>query len=184
MLEDQRSEARHFELVTDLRCLVARETEEDQRRAIGTGFVMPFHGQNLGGWCSSVLSPWASPARICIGVTIAAIHIAIENILRAPALVRSRSKCQAPTTANHERRRQIGCDHGVDEAIWKARSEDDRDRDPAGTNWSFALIAQSAGVCIQLFRQRSRLPRSASRARPCRLRRNEDPSRPCSCRTA
>ena len=38
-----------------------------------------------------------SPARICTGATSAAIHIAIENILRAWALVRSFSRCQAPT---------------------------------------------------------------------------------------
>jgi len=49
------------------------------------------------GWCSSVLSPWKSPVTICSGATIAAIHIAIENISRAAGLAASRSRCRAPT---------------------------------------------------------------------------------------
>ena len=38
------------------------------------------------GWCSSVLRPCWSPAKIWIGATISAIHSAIENIVRALAL--------------------------------------------------------------------------------------------------
>ena len=49
------------------------------------------------GWCSSVLSPCRSPAKIWIGVTITAIHIAMENIRRASAFMRSRSRCMAAT---------------------------------------------------------------------------------------
>ena len=67
-----------------------------------------------------------SPAKIWIGATSAAIHIAIENILRAPGLARSFSRCHAPTPPTTKRRRQIGGDHGVDEAIGKAGVEDDR----------------------------------------------------------
>ncbi len=51
----------------------------------------------LAGWYCSVLIPWVSPARIWIGATIAAIHIAIENIVRTASVgarcrARSRSR--------------------------------------------------------------------------------------------
>ena len=46
---------------------------------------------------ASVFRPWASPATACNGATIAAIHIAIENILRLGASQWPRSRCQAPT---------------------------------------------------------------------------------------
>ena len=51
----------------------------------------------LAGWCSSVLSPWKSPARICAGAAISAIHMAIENITRALRFAASPSRCQAAT---------------------------------------------------------------------------------------
>ncbi len=51
----------------------------------------------LAGWCSSVLSPCRSPAKIWIGVTSAAIHIAIENMIRAWRSPSRRSRCSAPT---------------------------------------------------------------------------------------
>ncbi len=46
----------------------------------------------LAGWCSSVLRPCWSPAKIWIGATMAAIHMAIENITRAPSLRLLRSR--------------------------------------------------------------------------------------------
>jgi len=49
---------------------------------------MTFHRHDFAGWCSWVLSPWASPARICNGATSAAITFAMENIVRRPALLR------------------------------------------------------------------------------------------------
>ena len=49
------------------------------------------------GWCSSVLRPCWSPATIWIGATMVAIHIAMENITRAPAWCGSRSRWNAPT---------------------------------------------------------------------------------------
>ena len=49
------------------------------------------------GWYSSVLRPCASPARIWIGATSAAIHIAIENIVRDSTLSLSRSRWKAAT---------------------------------------------------------------------------------------
>ena len=51
----------------------------------------------LAGWYSSVLRPCWSPATIWIGATSAAIHMAMENITRAGALARSRSRWKAPT---------------------------------------------------------------------------------------
>ena len=44
------------------------------------------------GWCSSVLRPCWSPAKIWIGATSVAIHIAIENMTRGPARCGSRSR--------------------------------------------------------------------------------------------
>ena len=115
----------------------------------------PSIAMTLAGWCSSVLRPCASPATIWIGATSAAIHIAIENAVRALRRRRGRlSRCHAPTAADDQRGRQIGGDDGVDQAIGEAGVEDDRPPAPAGTNWPCALIAQPAGVCIQLLTDR------------------------------
>jgi hypothetical protein len=46
----------------------------------------PSIAMTLTGWCSSVLRPCMSPAKIWIGVTIAAIHMAIENMVRTASL--------------------------------------------------------------------------------------------------
>ena len=67
-----------------------------------------------------------SPATICSGATSAAIHIAIENMIRARWLRWSRSRCSAPTAADDEGRRQIGRQHHVHEAIGEGRVEDHR----------------------------------------------------------
>ena len=67
-----------------------------------------------------------SPAKIWIGVTISAIHIAIENMIARRGCPVLRSRCQAPTAADHEGRRQVGRQHHVHEPVGEGRVEDDR----------------------------------------------------------
>ena len=61
------------------------------------GSQSPSMAATFMGWCSSVFSPCRSPMPICSGATIAAIHIAIENIVRTAGVARPRSRCQAAT---------------------------------------------------------------------------------------
>ena len=65
------------------------------------------------------------------------------------------SRCQAPTAADREGGGQIGGDHGVDEAVGKARVEDDRQPavGRAGTG-RWRRSRSRSGVCIQLLTDR------------------------------
>ena len=78
----------------------------------------------------------------------AAIHSAIENITRAAAVARCRAADATRRPRRPRRRREIGGDHHMDEAVGEGRIEDDRppvDRNepPVGASCS------RAGVCIQ-----------------------------------
>ena len=92
-----------------------RAIKQNRRRAASC-LEMAFHGGNLAGWCSSVLSPCASPATICIRATIA-IRIAMENMMRAARFFRSRSN--AAHGPNGKGGGRAGRQHHVDETIWK-----------------------------------------------------------------
>jgi hypothetical protein len=62
---------------------------------------MPFHRRDLRRLMLERVEPWVSPAKIWTGATSAAIHIAIENILRAcvTGVAQQMPAPTAPTTS-------------------------------------------------------------------------------------
>ena len=126
MLEDQRSQIGDFDLAVDHRILVAREAEKDERSALGAGLIMTFHRENF---CRLMLK------------RVEAVLIARENLDRrhkrrhphrhgehlARAGIRAvAQKVPCSYGPDDHCRGQVGADDGMDEAIGKARVEDDR----------------------------------------------------------
>jgi hypothetical protein len=75
-----------------------------------------------------------SPAKIWIGVTIAAIHIAIENIVLTAGCLAVLQQVPRADSADNEGGGQIGRKHHVGEAVGEGRVEDDGHQF-SGTNW-------------------------------------------------
>ena len=83
-----------------------------------------------------------SPTKICIGATIAAIHIAIENIVRARGFVAVLQQVPRADAADHERGGQVG----RQTRVWTSRYgklglKTMANQLPAGTNWPAAFTA-------------------------------------------
>src|SRR5579871_1996198 len=120
---------------------------------------------------------------ICNGATNAAIHIAMENILRAPALVGSRSRCQAPTppTASEVVRNAAitVCTKRNGKLGLKIMSS----HEPLGTNCPTALTANPVGVCIQLFAAKIQVAEIKVPSATCRSPQSAVSDPPCSTQT-
>ncbi len=86
-----------------------------------------------------------------MGATMAAIHMAIENMVRAPGLLRSRSRCHAPTPPTASEVVRYAAITVCTKRYGKLGLKTIASHDPFGTNCPAAFIIHPAGVCIQLF---------------------------------
>src|ERR1700737_4877523 len=89
-----------------------------------------------------------------MGATMAALHMAIENMVRAPRLFRSRSKCHAPTAPTASEVVRYAAITVCTKRYGKLGLKTTANHDPFGTNCPASFIIHPAGVCIQLFADR------------------------------
>ena len=138
----------------------------------------------LAGWCSSVLRPCRSPATIWIGATNAAIHIAMENITRAPRVGAVAQQVAGADGADHEGGGEVGGEHHVHEPIGKRRVEDDRP--PVRGHELAGGVDGVAGGRLHpaVGGQDPERRHAACRLRPSAWRRNAARGRRAPCRTA
>jgi hypothetical protein len=74
------------------------QAEQDQRRAVGVAVVVPLHGHDLDRLVLQRVEAVQVAGNTCTGATIAAIHMAMENMRARRACPRGRAAGARPPT--------------------------------------------------------------------------------------